>query len=469
MIEEKTDPLSICLYFKEINRHPTQFQGDDFNAPLKIFQDEAFFNYFAKIFESVKFASPPEIFQFYKLIFEDNSQLTFNNIKEYEVIFFLLQLLSMSNSNESVMKACLKIICILIECSNYIFIEFIQNDLLDILRDIYSYPSPKVQTLISRLYAIITDIDIDCATVFFYLRCTFDFLQQSIQWAACHYYESCRKDCLLFQYNVVVKSDKNIPMELIYYLSRSLLSILVSDNISLISLSAWTIGRLIQSYSLSFEMEDIFNCLFSTVQDQLLIDSEASVPILRMTIKALRFAEEIPSSEVLLPIIDWKILFQQMISTDHEISYLCCRVCQNLIQLGVDCINEVLSNGILDIACLIYEDCAFKSMCEISFLLMNIWTFGNIDQQKAIFCHRCFLLFLKFIEGPEMTESFRCFSAMYTSLKSITDIDQSFVSIFSEGVPSYFFNELLDHTNDDISNYSQIILDSFYPVEEITS
>lgn len=466
-------PESTCILFKhkETFHQNDILPKDNFDIPLPVSQDESFFILFTKIYESVKFASPPEIFQFCKLILEDNSQLTFNNIKEFEVVIFLIQLLSMS-TDETVIESCLTVICMLISCSNHLLKEFLQNDILDTLPDIYSYPSPEVQTIISKLYVIITDLDndidndietyVDNTTIHIILRCSSDFLIQSVFWAAGHSCEDCQKNCLLFQYNIIVGSDNNLPKDLIYTLASSLQSILVGENISLIYYSAWAICRLIQNYSLLLDLKDVFNCLFSTVDHQQLLDSQASIPLLRMTVKTLRNTETFPPANEILPIIDWSSLVQQMNSIDHEISYLSCRVCQYLIKLGIECIDAALSNKILDIACLIFEDGSFKSKCEISYLLKNIWENGSIEQYKTVFCNRSFLLFLKFSVGAEMTNIEQCFYSMYTALKSVIDVDQSFIPVFIKSVPMYFFSDLLENVNDDVSNYSQLIFDNIY-------
>lgn len=464
-VEKKKNSSCLRISFKEMIHYPGASPAtDNLDISLSISQDESFFKFSKIIFESVKFAFPPEIFQFYKLIFEDNSQLTFKNIKNHDVVPFLISLLSMSTA-EPVLEACLSVICMLIFKSEHLFKEFIQNDILDFLPDIYSYASQNVQTLIAKLYVIITDLDTeidDDTKVHIILRCTQDFINTSVNWAACHSIQECQSNCILFQYNIIVGSDKQLPKELISELSSSLLSILISEDIPLVCYSAYAIGCLIQIYSLSLDLKDIFNCLFLNIKDKLLIDTDASIPVLRMTVKALRYKEDLPPAEEVLPIINWPVLCQKMISSDHEISYLACRVCQHLIRLGVECIDAVLSNKILDAACSIYEDGAFKSMCEISLLLKNIWSHGNLDQQKAVFCHNIFLLFLKFAEGAEMNDIGDCFHSMYVALKSVTDIDLSFIPLLIKHIPSNIFCDLSENNNDDVSNYSKIIFDVFY-------
>ena len=415
-----------------------------------------FYEEFIAIVNSVGFAIPANVFQFFHLIKEDNEQITEKNILNFEIVPFLIQLLAMS-SPDSIVLSTLHILNVFAYCSRKLLKQILINNVLNSLIDIFSFPNVEVQANIANLFVNLSDYERLPVEVI--LACANVFLQQSIQWAARVSYNSeekpnytsdinqkimfvqkCAKKCIRFHYNIIVGSQKMLPIEALTHLSRFIIGVFISNNISLVSLAAWTLSAIIRNYNLSLDINDILIHLWP------LIETKANIPMLRLAIEILNFSNPFPNNINL----NWEVLLKNMVSPSHEISALCCKLIQLSIKGGVDIIEEAINYHILDIANIIYTDGSFKSMVHISHMLKNMLNKGNINQKKIVLLHPTFSKLLNFLELTD-SSSFSnsdCVYSIIMALNEIINIDPTFKGLFLKNIPISTLASLFENSND---------------------
>ncbi|OHT08229.1 hypothetical protein TRFO_23304 [Tritrichomonas foetus] len=436
-----------------------QIDRDKENYVLKFAQDNSlssqcsiFIESFSIIIKSVVFAVPPEVFQFVQLIKTDNSQITPENAIKYEIIPFIIQMLTL-DTPLTVLSQSLNIINTFCYYSDILLKVILRNHILEFLPQIFSYPDPSfcIQTHISILFVNLTNyMDIPHEVI---LECARIFTEQAIIWAVNDKEENfeCQKNCLTFLFNVIVGSEKNLTIEYVRHISKFAFSILVSNNIALLSLAAYILVQIISNYELILEPSDIFNSILWNY-----IKTEAASPVLRLACETLNTSTEFPTDIKII----WELLIEAMLSENIEVSSLACRLAKCLINGGIEVIEEALQKGILDVSTRIMNDGSFKAMKAITMMIRNILIIGNIQQQKLIFNHSIIISFLKFIEGYDSDEAALCMSAMNESVKAIIGIDTSFVNTFKQNIPFELMSTLLVHSNDNVCVYTKMILES---------
>lgn len=409
---------------------------------------------FIQIFTELQIALPPELFQFEKIISENVNELTELNIIRYNITTFLLELISM-DTPEHILGSVLSIIRFSIIYSDDLFESFLSNEIIEILPRVFSYSSVQIQTIISDIFRNLTDIE--RVTVPTILQCTASFLVQSVYWIADHQSEECKLNCLFFLYNVIIGSNKNLPQEMIFHLSRSLLAQLLNENLEIVSLAAWSIEALIKNYKISLALHDVFTYIFINIPNA--FDTEAAIPLLHMIIASLRILNNYPPANEYVPLVNWPYLLSKIADDNVEISYLSCRLINLLINENPEVIEILLSCNILN-ACLAgIKSQRYKPIRSIVLLLRSFWMYGTIAQQRFVVLHPSSVAVLPYLSIDESETNIGCVQALHQSLNRLIENEAALLPNLQQIYTNDVISPLANSNNTDVSHAGQLMLE----------
>lgn len=338
-----------------------------------------------QIINAIGYESPPEVYQFFRNISDERAQFTIHNIIESNLLYLMISLIS-TDTPEILLIHTLFIISSLLYATKDLTQELLENNFIDLLTPIYTYPSFQVQEKIANIFATLMDEE-TCLPEYIPIYHE-AFLQQAIQWGEYHNSKKCRKYCLTFIY-LLIESTELESISSLYMIFNYLIGLVKPGNGKITQLACWSLRCLISKNEIETELSSIIQVVFSVLYGKM------AYPALRLLGKSLKIYIE-PQVDV-CQLINWPLIMNLVLHDDPLASFSASKVINRFINWGQPFIEGALQSGLLDITLMVYQREVYSSRRQVSLALKSILLLGTSEHISILIHHQCFPEFVNFI------------------------------------------------------------------------